>query len=527
MARAQRAKFIRKFANEVRKRSAAGIERCEIRFDRRDWQQFIEVQAVKDLRLAVKPIQTDIFGEGIKPDMKAIDSVLAEILSSPNWNSECDRIWADLGDKLQAWSIPKNQRTTWNSKPMTTPPGSDIYKLEVFGEIFFGKSTKIKWVDNVIVSIRKVAKAYAASIKLNKKIVAEHGLYPEKSQAKGQQNIPGVGTVIGGDEHQRGGGQGNVLQTALLKSLNTAVGKATKDPIMKVWVYLVDGILTDIWASTLDKRKSPNTVQREHTIHLTILPDESQTGVVDRRISQSIKKYFKAGGEWERQAKNYFVNTLGLKTRALNNAMSASDDYTEELNNTTIKRIIQGAFYPQTVWSGKKGGGTPNMKLKINKQFAKKIKSAKSSDRLNVKKPSKASAKRIQTVLFGKKATGKKAKKSRVGKRAVGRVAESPIALRNLLNEGLPQMVASKMHTPALQYRTGRFANSARVEMVHVGQRGGTQVDYTYMKFPYQTFEPGFKQGSTMRDPRKIIGESIRELAMGILGRQPHTIRRT
>jgi len=46
------------------------------------------------------------------------------------------------------------------------------------------------------------------------------------------------------------------------------------------------------------------------------------------------------------------------------------------------------------------------------------------------------------------------------------------------------------------------------------------------MKNPYQTFEPGFKQGSTMRDPRKIIGESIREIATAILGRQPHTIRR-
>ena len=43
---------------------------------------------------------------------------------------------------------------------------------------------------------------------------------------------------------------------------------------------------------------------------------------------------------------------------------------------------------------------------------------------------------------------------------------------------------------------------------------------------PYETFEPGNKQGSTQRDPRKIIGASIRELAMGILGRQPTTIRR-
>ena len=62
--------------------------------------------------------------------------------------------------------------------------------------------------------------------------------------------------------------------------------------------------------------------------------------------------------------------------------------------------------------------------------------------------------------------------------------------------------------------------------MVTQGPRGGTELDYTYMKNPYQTFEPGFKQGSTMRDPRKIIGESIREIATAILGRQPHTIRR-
>ncbi len=82
------------------------------------------------------------------------------------------------------------------------------------------------------------------------------------------------------------------------------------------------------------------------------------------------------------------------------------------------------------------------------------------------------------------------------------------------------------MSEPALVFRTGRFANSARVDMIHQGPKGGIGVDYTYLKEPYQTFEPGFKQGSTQRDPRKIIGESIRELATTILGRQPHTIRR-
>ena len=94
------------------------------------------------------------------------------------------------------------------------------------------------------------------------------------------------------------------------------------------------------------------------------------------------------------------------------------------------------------------------------------------------------------------------------------------------MNELLPQLVASKMTAPALQFRTGRFANSARVENVNIGPRGGVHVDYTYQRDPYETFEPGNKQGSTQRDPRKIIGESVREIALSIIGRQPTSIRR-
>jgi hypothetical protein len=103
---------------------------------------------------------------------------------------------------------------------------------------------------------------------------------------------------------------------------------------------------------------------------------------------------------------------------------------------------------------------------------------------------------------------------------------ESPIALRNILNEALPEMVASKMTQPALQYRTGRFANSTRVENVNIGPRGGLHIDYTYMRNPYETFEPGGKQGSIQRDPRKLIGGTIRELAQGIIGRKMIPTRR-
>jgi hypothetical protein len=82
------------------------------------------------------------------------------------------------------------------------------------------------------------------------------------------------------------------------------------------------------------------------------------------------------------------------------------------------------------------------------------------------------------------------------------------------------------MGDPRLNYRTGRFAQSVEAEDVMVGPRGGLQVNYTYMKNPYQTFEPGFRQGSTYRDPRKIIGESIREIAQSIIGDRFLKVRR-
>ena len=78
------------------------------------------------------------------------------------------------------------------------------------------------------------------------------------------------------------------------------------------------------------------------------------------------------------------------------------------------------------------------------------------------------------------------------------------------------------MGSPALNYRTGRFANSAEVTDVLVGPKGGLQsIDYTYMRNPYETFEPGGKkQGSIQRDPKKLIGGTIRELAIGMLQRK-------
>lgn len=173
-------------------------------------------------------------------------------------------------------------------------------------------------------------------------------------------------------------------------------------------------------------------------------------------------------------------------------------------------------------------GIKPDLRLKVNKKLVEKGGKLPKKKRGSKTFAVVAKTKKKSITKKGKRGTkGPGVKKGGFKSTQTAKTTQSPIALRNLLNELLPAQVAQNMGSPALNYITGRFANSARVELVNQGPRGGTSIDYTYMKFPYQTFEPGFAQGSTMRDPRKIIGESIRELATGILGRQPHTIRRT
>lgn len=89
----------------------------------------------------------------------------------------------------------------------------------------------------------------------------------------------------------------------------------------------------------------------------------------------------------------------------------------------------------------------------------------------------------------------------------------SLISIIGLINETLPDVVAKNMKSPRLVNRTGRFADSVRAVDAIKTPRGFPSIGYTYQKSPYQTFEIGYRQGSTERDPRRLIDASIREIA--------------
>ena len=91
--------------------------------------------------------------------------------------------------------------------------------------------------------------------------------------------------------------------------------------------------------------------------------------------------------------------------------------------------------------------------------------------------------------------------------------ASDMLKLVVMFNQKLPDAIVNNMGAPALENRTGRFANSVRVTDITKTPQGFPSVGYTYQKNPYQTFESGYQQGSPEYDPRNLINKSIREVA--------------
>ena len=191
-----------------------------------------------------------------------------------------------------------------------------------------------------------------------------------------------------------------------------------------------------------------------------------------------------------------------------------------------LERMAKRHLIEELLKSKHTKGKGPDLRLKVNKKLLsearKEINSRKSGKTQGKQTPKRGRTKRTRGKGVATAGVAVAASRRTRGKGKVDTQAGSnPLALKELLNEVLPQEVARRMGSPALNFRTGRFANSAEVTDVLVGPKGGLQsIDYTYMRNPYETFEPGGKQGSIQRDPKKLIGGTIRELAIGMLQRK-------
>lgn len=101
------------------------------------------------------------------------------------------------------------------------------------------------------------------------------------------------------------------------------------------------------------------------------------------------------------------------------------------------------------------------------------------------------------------------------------------LAIQGRLNYELHDAIKANMKLPALVYRTGRFAKSVKV--INIVQEPDCDLIayYKYMEDPYSVFDPAISShrglSSPARNPQKIIGDSIRSIAQGVM-REKYTI---
>lgn len=219
-----------------------------------------------------------------------------------------------------------------------------------------------------------------------------------------------------------------------------------------------------------------------------------------KKVDAVIRKAFKQWTQSPEFLKSVlkYVKHLPLKKRL--EAFSASTNADQALLDYAIGNFA--FIFTKT--------GKIDKRYKINRTLLKKAKKDMASNSATSKR--KGKSKTRQRAATGGK-SGSRAEKH-------ANSTFNPLALKEMLNAVLPEEILQNMGSPALNNRTGRFRNSAQVTNAFIGPKGGVQIDYTYQRNPYETFEPGGAMGSTSRDPRRLIGNTIREVAQEIMGKK-------
>jgi hypothetical protein len=111
--------------------------------------------------------------------------------------------------------------------------------------------------------------------------------------------------------------------------------------------------------------------------------------------------------------------------------------------------------------------------------------------------------------------------KTRVAEHRVKKNKDGSLNLQSLmafLNQKLHDKIRQNMgkgnSKAVLNYRTGRFAKSAKIKQLAPSrEKGAINARVKYARDPYHVFEPGHSNKATPgRNPARIFGRSIRQL---------------
>lgn len=251
-------------------------------------------------------------------------------------------------------------------------------------------------------------------------------------------------------------------------------------------------------------KKKPNN----YLVELQLKEVNEQAGRAQAPLAKAVSKFFDSG-------KVAFTSQGGIKFTE-----GAAEQRLKTLMEAQVEKLIGTKGSPQMLDLIVESVqdimvGNPKKKVSYTIPLTKIIstKSAKiDTSVINKKiKQDKAQVKKLKASV---KAVPKFVKDTDTG----GKDTLNLTNLQNLLNQRLHDQIRANMGTGSskniLNYRQGRFAQSAKVERMSESRQGMITAFYTYMKYPYATFSDGGRQQyPKSRDPKLLIAKSIREIA--------------
>jgi hypothetical protein len=243
---------------------------------------------------------------------------------------------------------------------------------------------------------------------------------------------------------------------------------------------------------------------------------EGQIGTIQDLLSLNFSFVISQEASWN--------SSLGTREKT---AMSNIVERAWNIKRESLGNVFQKYIKEILEDIPEKGHGSPTLNQRAFSYLADAITGTKNSNQAKVlplihSSPKKTTKTSSKSVI--KNTTSATAKLSKTGgstgipNYTPRAVAPNIASLRDLINSQLQDVISANMGNGRsqniLNYRTGRFAGSARVESLSISRQGMITAFYSYMKNPYATFSDGGKQSiPKSRDPKLLISKSIREIA--------------
>ena len=510
-----RKKWLKEFDKAVANRNAPAIHRMEIVIYRKFWLQTFKEKASEEL--------------GFPVDFR-----------NPKAKKIAENLWKQLIKNARNWQ-KNNKATTWKITSVREQRGGKEIKIRVSSKIKIaagatpkksigGRGTK-GWYKNALASMKRYLFNPGGY-----KVVLEHGLVAEHLRIR-TQPYKGAGIPIEYIEHQEGrfkgpkktkypipGDKGSNLDTSIMQALSNTHGAHHQ---FTGWI--VDRVAQFIqlkYDTTLKKSYSRSAMIRRHVIHIIAMPDDKAVnrGDMDRRDIANFRKYIESGTQAELAKyvrRKLKPNSPLRKNPAFDNMIAGSPDFIDDLDS------MSEDMWNDEVERADREMRRSNAQMTMFKNKIKKPKKQKKSIRLG-QTQQRGSVKSNSPIIVDRIASHNPRGSKAGGAKALNKISPNQrtaemrnrgtvgnIAIKDLLNRILQRDIPRRMHTPALNYRTGEFARSVEVQNVFEGPRGGVYIDYAYNQEPYGVFELG--QGvrpwaTAARDPKRLIGQTIRDI---------------